>query len=831
MSHRASSFVLATLVGACSLWACGTTKQAAPVSSESDFGESRGDVEVLLTDPFCDECSAEDKDVLSRRSAITRRVIELLDGAKRTVDIAQFTFSARDIEAAILRARDRGVRVRVAMDAAQDKEGTVSRRLKDAGIDLRFVRGAGGGGHDGIMHAKFMMVDGRTLLSGSNNWSSTGTSINEENTLVLTLPSEDPRIVGHQCQFEAIYASDLGAPAGCSNGSVAFAPSSAAQRLVRDGIREAKQSIDVLMHHLTAGDLVVELARAAERGVRVRVIVNAADRHEHAGRNWDRLFSAGGKIRYKRTNADQFQLMHHKLAVVDDRLLLTGSGNWSGSGFFKNFETYARYQDPRILQPFRGLYYRLWNWSLSAESLDAGTPASEQHARSSGVYFGNLHAHIHAREAGRMMDDGEPRRLDESGASLPVEIPEGVYAASRQAYEYARDRGKLDFVALSPHGQEDRPNDPVNEPNLTERGFEEMLRAAEEVTASSSAFVALPGMEWSTNSAGNHLGVYGMRKPTKVERGRFDTLYDEFLPSRAFAGDRPMVLLAHPRTFPTDPENLVGNWDQIFGVNLAEIARGGERAQKFNDFGLDDYPPLSEVRPRWLSGEEIPDEQIVKETLLNVSRAAAPFARMMEVTLNRGNELGSEIPQNPSLTEDLTDSSPMRRTKAHTDWDYYLLRGFRLAPVASHDNHMANWGTGHTSRTAIVAEGLDELRLLGAIEQRAVFASEDQNLAVRLYAEERTPMGGAMATRGAAVAAQLLLRDPDYDGPFEVKVYRGRVGGDEVSVAAELTASGGEWLRFDVALDAPGEHFFYVEVLEVGPDRMAWSAPIWVERL
>jgi phosphatidylserine/phosphatidylglycerophosphate/cardiolipin synthase-like enzyme len=223
----------------------------APASSSADSTEARGEVEVLLTDPYCDVCTADDKNLLAARSAIVAKVIELVDGASTSVDVAQFTFSSKPIEAALLRAHERGVAVRLAMDSAQDKDGTVSRRLRDAGISVRFVKGGEGGPHTGIMHAKFMMVDGVTLLTGSNNWSSTGTSINEENTIVLRLPASDPRIVGHACQFEAIWARDLVAPSVCSNAGVAFSPSSAAQKLVRNALRESTQSIDVLMHHLT----------------------------------------------------------------------------------------------------------------------------------------------------------------------------------------------------------------------------------------------------------------------------------------------------------------------------------------------------------------------------------------------------------------------------------------------------------------------------------------------------------------------------------------------------------------------------------------------------
>jgi hypothetical protein len=284
----------------------------------------------------------------------------------------------------------------------------------------------------------------------------------------------------------------------------------------------------------------------------------------------------------------------------------------------------------------------------------------------------------------------------------------------------------------------------------------------------------------------------------------------------------------HPRTFASEEDSVEGNWDQLFGTPLTSVASASERKNKFNDYGLDDYSPLRELRESWLSGAVLPDPAVVDATLANVATSAAPYARLMEVTLGRGTELGGETPVNPSLVE--VDGQLVRRTRVESDWHYYLVRGFRLAPAASHDNHYANWGTGHTSRTGVVASALSEPALLAGIHQRAVFASEDENLSVRFYADGRVPMGGETATRGTRLAGAVLLEDPDYHGPYQVRVLRGRVG-EAVAELVVLELAGGGWASFDLELLGRGQHFFYVQVLELGTNRMAWTAPIWVEGL
>src|SRR5205085_8754000 len=104
----------------------------------------------------------------------------------------------------------------------------------------------------------------------------------------------------------------------------------------------------------------------------------------------------------------------------------------------------------------------------------------------------------------------------------------------------------------------------------------------------------------------------------------------------------------------------------------------------------------------------------------------------------------------------------------HSDWDYYLLHGFRLAPTAPHDNHFANWGTGHSSRTGVIATALTEAALLDAIDARAVFASEDEELQLRMYADGRVPMGAKLVTRGATAKLDVFLADANYTGNFDV---------------------------------------------------------------
>lgn len=817
----------AALIGA-----CGSTEDESDPWSDGKgdgFGEQR-QIDVVMTAPFCDVCTPEDKTVLQARSPVTAKLVAMIDAAQTSIDIANYTFSVRAIEDAILRAKQRGVTVRLAMDASQEMGDTAAVRLRAGGVEVRFVKG--GGTPAGLQHAKFMLVDAVSLATGSNNWSSTGTSINEESTIVITSADGDPLVGGFQCHFEAIWAAAPTDAGACSTSEVAFSPSSKPIALIKEEIARSRTSIDVLMHHLVFDDLVKELAKAAERGVKVRVIINAADRAEATGSAWNRLAAAGGTIRYKQTNAAIYQLMHHKLMVVDDRVVVNGSGNWSGSAFFKNFENYVRYRDPRIARPYRALFDRLWLWSLSGASLDAGKTAAQQHADETKVYFGNLHAHFAANASGAALDDGKAIRADAQGVMQPVDVGDTPSDAARYAYEYARDEGQLDFLALSPHTTEDGALEQGDPANMIPAQYEQLSLVASDVTRQSSGmFVALPAMEWSTNSAGNHVNIFGSEALAKVPTGRFDLLYGEHLAGLEKGGEKPLVQLNHPRTFrAAGNTSLNGNWDQVFDVSLRDITNNSDREKKFNDFGLDDFEPMRTQRPRWISGDAMPDRAIVDQTLAAVEAAGRSYVRLFEVLVGRGTEFAGETRENPSLTKDATTGAVTRYTRVHSDWDYYLLKGFETAPTAPHDNHFANWGTGHSSRTAVIATALTEGALLDAIDARSVYASEDEELELRLYADGRVPMGQHLTTRAQAASLSVFLSDADYTGSFDVRVYAGQVGGEAVREVKRVSLAGGQWQTIVVDL-AAGRQFFYLEVAEPSLDRMAWSAPIWVEKL
>ena len=104
---------------------------------------------------------------------------QFLSAAAHTLDICLFTIADDRLTEAVLAAHKRGVRVRLLTD--NDK-------LFDRGSDVRQLHAAGLPVHvdrtTDHMHHKFAVADGRTVLTGSYNWTRSAAELNLENLLI-----------------------------------------------------------------------------------------------------------------------------------------------------------------------------------------------------------------------------------------------------------------------------------------------------------------------------------------------------------------------------------------------------------------------------------------------------------------------------------------------------------------------------------------------------------------------------------------------------------------------------------------------------------------------
>jgi len=138
----------------------------------------------------------------SNDANVTEALTDHMGSATDTLDVAVYTFTSEEIRDALIDAKGRGVAVRVVIDvwATNDE---VANFLDKEGVPMKRSAGyAGEGDEVGIMHHKFAVVDGRSVATGSFNYTLSADGKNYENLLIVT----DPALAGqYTSAFDEIW--------------------------------------------------------------------------------------------------------------------------------------------------------------------------------------------------------------------------------------------------------------------------------------------------------------------------------------------------------------------------------------------------------------------------------------------------------------------------------------------------------------------------------------------------------------------------------------------------------------------------------------------------
>jgi phosphatidylserine/phosphatidylglycerophosphate/cardiolipin synthase-like enzyme len=109
-------------------------------------------------------------------------MLKAINASHSSIVLASYSFTSPRIAQALLEAKKRGVEVRIVVDEKGnlDKPGIAALNLlSNAGIATRIIS------RYGIHHDKYMIIDRRTVQTGSFNCSSAAARPNSENVVVI----------------------------------------------------------------------------------------------------------------------------------------------------------------------------------------------------------------------------------------------------------------------------------------------------------------------------------------------------------------------------------------------------------------------------------------------------------------------------------------------------------------------------------------------------------------------------------------------------------------------------------------------------------------------
>lgn len=116
--------------------------------------------------------------LFSPAGGIERHVVSLIDSAVGSIEMAASEFTNVYIEKALLEAIKRGVKVAIVFDRKQTigRQASFHDTLEKAGSDIRLISP-----REGVMHDKYIIVDGKTVEWGSYNYTEPAENKNFEN--------------------------------------------------------------------------------------------------------------------------------------------------------------------------------------------------------------------------------------------------------------------------------------------------------------------------------------------------------------------------------------------------------------------------------------------------------------------------------------------------------------------------------------------------------------------------------------------------------------------------------------------------------------------------
>src|SRR3989338_4651997 len=239
----------------------------------------------------------------------------------------------------------------------------------------------------GLMHDKFLVVNGQSVWTGSYNITEGGPHHENNNAMQIDSP-ELARVYTHE--FEKMYVHKnfgMDKPTNDNPGDdhpimrkvrignaeveAYFSPFMAAQRgskqAILDEIGKATQSVQFLAFSFHDDDIGDAMLAKAAQGVKVEGVFEKSQAASRTS-EYKRLNPQEGAMLGKldvRTDTNP-ALMHHKVIIVDDHTLIMGSFNFSASAQDTNDENMLVFRNsPDLVAKYREEFGRIQAVSIA----------------------------------------------------------------------------------------------------------------------------------------------------------------------------------------------------------------------------------------------------------------------------------------------------------------------------------------------------------------------------------------------------------------------------------------------------------------------------------
>lgn len=322
-----------------------------------------GDIKVLYTD-FTKHLKPSN----TCNSEVCKQLVSLINNANNTIDIAIYGYSEIPaITQALKNAKNKGIRIRFVYDSNFDSSRDYYKDNKiiiDLADSHKSDKTESKTQSNMLMHNKFIVFDNKTVYTGSMNFSPTGTSAYDVNNVVIINSKNIAEL--YTKEFEQMLDGKFHTKKesvtqnnrfllGNSEIEVYFSPKDKSSIRIVQLIKEAKTYIYIPTFLITHTNIANELINAKNRGVDVRIIIDANSTGTRNSKHG--LLRRSGILLKTENYAGK---LHAKTMIIDDKYLITGSMNFSNSGENKNDENLLIIKNSKIAKAHKNFFLYLW---------------------------------------------------------------------------------------------------------------------------------------------------------------------------------------------------------------------------------------------------------------------------------------------------------------------------------------------------------------------------------------------------------------------------------------------------------------------------------------